>query len=408
MSAGPEKVFISYAHESPELRGRVRDLCDRLRTDGWDCLIDRHDDAPREGWAHWMERQIVAATYVLLVCTEEYLRRFDGEAPAGTGKGVKWEGSLIRKALYRAERINTTFIPVTFGASDEFVPFVLSDTTHYDVSEEAGYQSLYRRLAGQPDVVPTPIGTRREVPTAQAGTTVRFADAVEPDRVSLAGAAEALAAGANVAVVWPSSTEEPYATFRERHARLREFLTERGFEDDELPSHIEHWRMLMDPARLHHDYAARRLPVIWAEAAGTGLDQAAAFVTAAFGYLVLCNVRILTPLRHLHLRDEADLVPPEFEDMATFLGSVAARAAFDTTEPFYGIDTYVGDRGPVEVWAPASVAARVRRSGYSPDDVAAWVMPWWELGLVGTRSLADYGPAEIFVGKVVTEDRWPL
>jgi hypothetical protein len=35
-------------------------------------------------------------------------------------------------------------------------------------------------------------------------------------------------------------------------------------------------------------------------------------------------------------------------------------------------------------------------------------MPWWELGLVGTRSLADYGPAEIFVGKVVTEDRRPL
>jgi hypothetical protein len=417
MSHAQEKVLISYAHESRELEERVLSLSERLRDQGVVCVIDRYFPSPPEGWALWMEREIRSATHVLVVCTEEYLRRYEREAPQGTGKGVKWEGAIIRQTLYRNEMTNTAFIPVTFGGGDEVIPLMLSDATRYDVATEEGYEALFRRITSQPDVVAAPIGPRRALPplpvravpaaaAPAADATVIFADAVEPDRVSLAGAADALAAGGKVTVAWPSSTEDAYVLLRERHGRLPEFLAEHDIEDAaDVQLHARHWGFMMDAAKVCHDYAARRLPFIWTGMADTGTsDRAAAFVEAGFGFLVLCNARILGSLHKLFMRDEPDHVPPEFAEMAGFLESVAGRAAFGTSEPFYRIDTSVGGRGPLEVRAPASAAVRIGRSGYTPADAAGWLMPWWELGLVGTRDVADYGPDALWVGKVVTAD----
>ena len=39
-----------------------------------------------------MERNIREAKYVLLVCTEHYLKKVMGEAEEGTGLGIRWEG----------------------------------------------------------------------------------------------------------------------------------------------------------------------------------------------------------------------------------------------------------------------------------------------------------------------------
>ena len=68
------QVFISYSHDSDEHRTFVRELSDRLRNEGLDCLIDQYINGfPEEGWQRWMENQIEAADFVLLVCTETYL-----------------------------------------------------------------------------------------------------------------------------------------------------------------------------------------------------------------------------------------------------------------------------------------------------------------------------------------------
>jgi hypothetical protein len=42
------KVFVIYTHDSPEHERRVRQLCDRLRSNGVDAWIDQYveDDAP--------------------------------------------------------------------------------------------------------------------------------------------------------------------------------------------------------------------------------------------------------------------------------------------------------------------------------------------------------------------------
>ncbi|WP_374713384.1 toll/interleukin-1 receptor domain-containing protein [Symbiobacterium terraclitae] len=94
------KVFISYSHDTEEHKRRVLDLANRLRREGIDCSLDRYEPFPSEGWPRWTERQIKWADYVLIVCTETYKRRVEGDEEPGRGLGATWEGRLITQAMY--------------------------------------------------------------------------------------------------------------------------------------------------------------------------------------------------------------------------------------------------------------------------------------------------------------------
>ena|SRR5215213_26334 len=85
MPPTPPKVFLSYSQKSPEHSARVRSLADRLRADGVDAMIDQYDPHPKEPWPRWMDRQIEDADFVLVVCTETYLRRAEGREERGRG-----------------------------------------------------------------------------------------------------------------------------------------------------------------------------------------------------------------------------------------------------------------------------------------------------------------------------------
>ena len=98
------RAFISYSHDSEEHKDRVWDLCERLRHDGIDCRIDQHEFSPPEGWPRWCRNQVQESQFVLVVCTESYERRYEGEEETGTGLGTKWEGFVITQGLYEAKR----------------------------------------------------------------------------------------------------------------------------------------------------------------------------------------------------------------------------------------------------------------------------------------------------------------
>ena len=107
----PPTVFISYSHDSPEHQDRVLALAGRLRASGIDAELDQYEMSPPEGWPQWMERWIREADWVLMVCTETYLRRVEGRENPGAGHGVRWEGHLSYQHLYDAGTLNTKFIP---------------------------------------------------------------------------------------------------------------------------------------------------------------------------------------------------------------------------------------------------------------------------------------------------------
>src|SRR5260221_2471896 len=134
------KVFISYSHDSAAHQGRVLELSDRLRADGVDCHVDQYEVSPPEGWSVWMERRIGDADVVLVVCTARYRQRFDGAAPPGEGRGVRWESMLTRAHLYESDALNDKFVPVVLSPGDgAHIPRPLFDVSHYYPTDAEGY-----------------------------------------------------------------------------------------------------------------------------------------------------------------------------------------------------------------------------------------------------------------------------
>jgi TIR domain len=108
------QVFISYSHDSLEHKARVLSVAEHLLTDGIEVILDQYieSDSPEEGWPRWMDQRIDEADFVLLVCTETYLRRVKGHEQLGQGHGVLWEAHLIYQHIYNTATRNPKFIPV--------------------------------------------------------------------------------------------------------------------------------------------------------------------------------------------------------------------------------------------------------------------------------------------------------
>jgi hypothetical protein len=157
------RVFVSYAQETAAHRDRCRALADRLRDDGIDAWIDQYVPAPLEGWPRWMQQQIAAAKFVILVCTPSFRRRFEGNETPGVGNGVTWEGLIANQMLHDNGALNEKLVPVLFEDSTlEAVPIVLRPFTRYTLW--ADHDALYRHLTNQPAISPPPIGSRKEMP----------------------------------------------------------------------------------------------------------------------------------------------------------------------------------------------------------------------------------------------------
>ena len=169
-ASNPSKIFISYSHDSEAHREQVLKLADRLRDEGINCRIDRYEEAPSQGWAKWMMDEIEAAKFVLIICTQQYDRRFRGKEEIGKGKGVTWEGTIVTQALYDSQGSNSKFIPVLLNSNDEdFVPLPLRSSNIYKLDRENGYELLYRRLTDQHETPAPPLGMVTKLPVRDRG-----------------------------------------------------------------------------------------------------------------------------------------------------------------------------------------------------------------------------------------------
>jgi hypothetical protein len=160
----PNKVFISYSHDSDQHSQRVLALANQLRQHGVDAELDQYETRPPQGWPRWCEEQLRPenSEHVLVVCTETYLKRIEGKVPADEGLGVFWEGDVIYNYLY-SQKGNTRFVPIVFNRGDEaHIPLPLQGATRYRLANfdlsDPGYKSLYRELTHQPAVEKPPLG----------------------------------------------------------------------------------------------------------------------------------------------------------------------------------------------------------------------------------------------------------
>jgi tetratricopeptide (TPR) repeat protein len=143
-------------------------LVDTLRSHGIDAICYLQKDWYDEGFILWMEKEIKTATWVLMVCTERYQRRSQGEEAEGKGLGVIWESRVIRNLLHQSGETNHKFIPIVLDAAHrKYVPTRFYDFPAYTILkpdfDDSDYLKMYRVLTGQ------------ETPLVPLGDIVRVA-----------------------------------------------------------------------------------------------------------------------------------------------------------------------------------------------------------------------------------------
>lgn len=167
----PTRVFISYAHEDDAHQAQVHALWILLRANGVDAILDLPAADRRQDWSLWMLRQVREADFILVVASQEYRRRGEGESPPDVGRGVQWEAALIREEVYSdRQAAQRKYLPVLLpGKSAEDVPIWLGPNTGtcYRIKEFtiAGAEELIRVLTYQPYETYTPLGQRPILPS---------------------------------------------------------------------------------------------------------------------------------------------------------------------------------------------------------------------------------------------------
>src|SRR5258708_7847113 len=90
------RVFVSYSHDSRAHKLWVAEFAARLRHNGIDAVLDQWEIGPGDDITLFMEQRLTEADRVLVVCTDNYVRK----ANAGEG-GVGYERMIVTAQLVR-------------------------------------------------------------------------------------------------------------------------------------------------------------------------------------------------------------------------------------------------------------------------------------------------------------------
>jgi SEFIR domain/NPCBM/NEW2 domain len=152
----PPRVFISYAHDSPDHKDMVRRFATFLHGRiGLDVHLDQWDDNRRRDWSLWAIDQLTAADFIIVIASPDYQRRADGMAPPEVGRGSHFETAIIRDQMTKnvslaTERILPVVLP---GRSLDDIPTFLNaySTTRFEIKEftEAGVAELLAAITGE-------------------------------------------------------------------------------------------------------------------------------------------------------------------------------------------------------------------------------------------------------------------
>lgn len=148
------KVFISYCWSPAEHKEKVLEFAEELGKRNVKVRIDAYKENELVIWNEWCEAEIKMADYVLVICNKEYYRRFEKLAPRGEGKGVKWEGYIIKRTIFEEEG-NCKFVPIAFNEIDwNYRPKILSVTNSFLINNEESFKDLCRLLFNKPKYSP--------------------------------------------------------------------------------------------------------------------------------------------------------------------------------------------------------------------------------------------------------------
>lgn len=151
------RVFISYSHDSSAHKQWVAQFAGDLVRHGVDAILDQWDVGPGDDLARFMETGVTRSDRVLVICTDEYIRKAD----AGEG-GVGYEKMIVTAELVQ-DLGTDRFIPVIRNVSGVTnAPKFLGVRMYVDLSDEASrdeeFEKLLRELHHAPAAVKPPLG----------------------------------------------------------------------------------------------------------------------------------------------------------------------------------------------------------------------------------------------------------
>ena len=127
----PPMAFISYSHDSADHKKWVLDFATTLRNRGVDAVLDQWDLKPGDDLPHFMETQLEAADYVLMICTEKYV----GKANAGEG-GVGYE-KMIMTSNMLSKIDSSKVIPIIRQSGTDLRPTFLKSKLYINFSDDS-------------------------------------------------------------------------------------------------------------------------------------------------------------------------------------------------------------------------------------------------------------------------------
>jgi TIR domain len=154
----PPKAFISYSHDSEDHKAWVLQLASDLRAHGIDVTLDQFDLKPGQDVTLFMQRGISEADRVLLVCSENYVKKAD----EGHG-GVGYERLIVTSEVVQS--IDTIkFVPVVRNNDARKVtPSLLGPRFYLDFRTDRNYKNkleeLVREVHGTPAQPKPPLGS---------------------------------------------------------------------------------------------------------------------------------------------------------------------------------------------------------------------------------------------------------
>jgi hypothetical protein len=175
----PPKLFISYSHDSPAHKKWVGELASKLVENGVDVILDQWDLGLGDDVPKFMENGVTVADRVLMICTENYVRK----ANEGEG-GVGYEAMIVTGEL--VQNLGTSkFIPAIRQTGKTYLlPKSVTTRRFVNFSEDQAFDEQFQSLLMELHQVPAsrkpPLGRNPfeqthsgiQIPTASKGEPI--------------------------------------------------------------------------------------------------------------------------------------------------------------------------------------------------------------------------------------------
>ena len=135
------KAFVSYSWDSEEHKCWVAKLSAQLRSDGIETILDQWHVVPGDQLPEFMEREIRANDYALVICTPKYKSKSDARSG-----GVGYEGDVMTAEVF-AKGNHRKYIPILAqGTWIESAPSWFAGKYYIDLSSTERYEQGYKEL----------------------------------------------------------------------------------------------------------------------------------------------------------------------------------------------------------------------------------------------------------------------